>query len=58
MSDQKTLTFAITDAHYENARSTTALRLIDMRQGVRRGAPGDFWALAESSDNSLVIPIR
>ena len=137
MSDQKTLTFAIMDAPYENARSTTALRLIDIAarrgykinvfayegavnlpfskqeahpnavhgrnveeenhplprkwiaalmaeaeknggsldwvncglcvdergmqdaiEGVRRGTPADFWAFAESSDNSLVIPTR
>ena len=137
MSDQKTLTFAIMDEPYENARSTTALRLIDIAarrgykinvfayegavnlpfskqeahpnavhgrnveeenhplprkwiaalmaeaeknggsldwvncglcvdergmqeaiEGVRRGTPADFWAFAESSDNSLVIPTR
>ena len=137
MSDQKTLTFAVMDAPYENARSTTALRLIDIAarrgykinvfayegavnlpfskqeahpnavhgrnveeenhplprkwiaalmaeaeknggsldwvncglcvdergmqeaiEGVRRGTPADFWAFAESSDNSLVIPTR
>lgn len=137
MSDQKTLTFAIMDAPYENARSTTALRLIDIAarrgykinvfayegavnlpfskqeahpnavhgrnveeenhplprkwiaalmaeaekngggldwvncglcvdergmqeaiEGVRRGTPADFWAFAESSDNTLVIPTR
>ncbi len=132
----KTLTFALMDPPYENARSTTALRLIDIairkgydvnvfayegavylsfaRQqahpnpvhgnpevededhplprewvsaliaaaaksgvkldwvncglcvdergaadsvaGVRRGTPGDFWAMAGSSDNTLVIP--
>jgi tRNA 2-thiouridine synthesizing protein D len=134
----KTLTFALMDPPYENARSTTALRLIDIairkgygvnvfayegavylpfaRQqphpnpvhghseieeedhplprewvsalieaagrkgvrfdwvncglcvdergadesvaGVRRGTPGDFWAMAEASDNTLVIPTR
>ena len=32
---KKTLTFAIMDAPYENARTTTALRLIDL--AVRRG---------------------
>ena len=32
---KKTLTFAIMDAPYENARSTTALRLIDA--AIRRG---------------------
>ncbi len=26
--------------------------------GVRRGTPGDFWKMAESSDNTLVIPTR
>jgi tRNA 2-thiouridine synthesizing protein D len=30
MADPKSLTFAIMDPPYENARSTTALRLIDM----------------------------
>ncbi len=137
MSDKKTLTFALMDAPFEDARSTTALRLIDIcarrgytvnvfayegavylpfaRQephpnavhgrdveeedhplprewvaavietaaanggtldwvncglcvdergagetieGVRRGTPGDFWAMAEASDNSLVIATR
>jgi tRNA 2-thiouridine synthesizing protein D len=137
MADKKTLTFAVMDAPYEDARSTTALRLMDIcarrgydinvfayegavyvpfaRQeahpnavhghdveeedhplprewvaaiideaaknggkvdwvncglcvdergagecieGVRRGTPGDFWQMAESSDNTLVIPTR
>lgn len=35
MRDKKTVTLAIMDAPYENARSTTALRLIDA--AVRRG---------------------
>jgi tRNA 2-thiouridine synthesizing protein D len=35
MSTKKTLTFALMDAPYENPRSTTALRLIDI--AVRRG---------------------
>jgi tRNA 2-thiouridine synthesizing protein D len=35
MSDRKTLTFALMDAPYESARTTTALRLIDI--AVRRG---------------------
>ena len=35
MSEKKTLTFAIMDAPYEQARTTTALRLIDV--AVRRG---------------------
>ena len=35
MADKKTLTFALMDAPYENPRSTTALRLIDI--AVRRG---------------------
>ncbi len=26
--------------------------------GVRRGTPGDFWAMASASDNTLVIPTR
>lgn len=26
--------------------------------GVRRGTPGDFWNMAEGSDNTLVIPTR
>jgi len=35
MSNKKTLTFCLMDAPYEQARSTTALRLIDI--AVRRG---------------------
>jgi len=35
MKTRKTLTFAIMDAPFENARSTTALRLIDL--AARRG---------------------
>jgi len=35
MADQKTLTFALMDAPFESARSTTALRLIDI--AARRG---------------------
>lgn len=35
MSDKKTLTFALMDPPYENSRSTTALRLIDI--AARRG---------------------
>ena len=35
MADRKTITIAIMDAPYENARSTTALRLIDI--AARRG---------------------
>ena len=35
MAEKKTLTFAIMDAPYENARTTTALRLIDI--AARRG---------------------
>ncbi len=35
MSDKPTLTFALMDPPYENARSTTALRLIDI--AARRG---------------------
>ena len=137
MTEKKTITFAIMDAPFEDARSTTALRLVDIcarrgytinvfayegavylpfaRQeahpnavhgrdveeedhplpkewvaalidaaaasggaldwvncglcvdergagetidGVRRGTPGDFWKMAEASDNSLVIPTR
>ncbi len=26
--------------------------------GVRRGTPGDFWKMAEGSDNTLVIPTK
>ena len=137
MADKKTLTFALMDPPYENARSTTALRLIDIAarrgydvnvfayegavclpfalqkahpnavhgrdadeedhplprewvaavikaaedaggkvdwincglcvdergvgeaiEGVRRGTPGDFWKMAEGSDNTLVIPTK
>jgi tRNA 2-thiouridine synthesizing protein D len=35
MADKKTLTFCLMDPPFENARSTTALRLIDL--AVRRG---------------------
>ncbi len=35
MADRKTLTFALMDPPYENARSTTALRLVDC--ALRRG---------------------
>lgn len=35
MADKKTLTFALMDPPYENARTTTALRLIDI--AARRG---------------------
>ena len=35
MADNKTLTFALMDGPFENARSTTALRLIDI--AARRG---------------------
>lgn len=137
MTDKTTLTFAIMDAPFEDTRSTTALRLVDIcarrgyninvfayegavylpfarqeahpnavhgrdveeedhplprewvatvieaaaanggtldwvncglcvdergagetNEGVRRGTPGDFWKMAEASDNSLVIPTR
>ena len=137
MADKKTLTFALMDAPYENTRSTTALRLINIAakrgydinvfayegavflpfalqqahpnavhghdveeedhplprewieavikeaaknggkvdwvncglcvdergagesiEGVRRGTPGDFWNMAGSSDNTLVIPTK
>ncbi len=27
-------------------------------EGVRRGTPGDFWKMAEGSDNTLVIPTK
>ena len=137
MADKKTITIAIMDAPYESARSTTALRLLDLAAkrgwnvnvfayegavlqpfvaqkahpnavhgrsveeenhflpkeavaalfqeatkhggkidwvncglcvdergaadavpGVRRGAPADFWKMAEESDNTLVIATR
>ena len=35
MADKKTLTFALMDPPYESARTTTALRLIDI--AARRG---------------------
>lgn len=35
MADKKTLTFVLMDAPYENARTTTALRLLDI--AARRG---------------------
>jgi tRNA 2-thiouridine synthesizing protein D len=137
MPDKKTLTFALMDAPFESARTTTALRLIDIAvrrgyavnvfayegavllpfarqqahpnavhgrnveeenhllpkdvvaalaaaatqnggkldwvncglcvdergageaiEGIRRGSPADFWKMAESSDNTLVIATR
>jgi tRNA 2-thiouridine synthesizing protein D len=137
MAAKKTLTFAIMDAPFENARTTTAMRLIDIAarrgydvnvfayegavyvpfalqkphanavhgrdleeedhplpkewveavmraaeknggkvdwvncglcvdergagqsvDGVRRGTPADFWAMAAASDNTLVIPTK
>jgi len=137
MAEKRTLTFVLMDAPFENARTTTALRLIDIAArrgydinvfayegavyvpfaaqqphpnavhgrdveeedhplprewvaavmaeaqrnggridwvncglcvdergagdsipGVRRGTPADFWAMAEASDNTLVIPTR
>ena len=137
MAGKKTLTFVLMDAPYEQARSTTALRLIGIAarrgydvnvfayegavslpskkqrahpnavhgrdvdeedhplphrwiaalmeeasynggkidwvncglcvdergadeaiEGVRRGTPADFWAFAQASDNTLVIPTR
>lgn len=137
MAEKKTLTFAIMDAPYESARSTTVFRLMDIAarrgydinvfayegavsipfarqkghanavhgrdeeeehhplpkewvtaimnlakekggrvdwvncglcvdergmdeavEGVRRGTPGDFWKMAESSDNTLVIATK
>ncbi len=42
MSDKKTLTFSIMDAPFENARTTTALRLIDT--AVRRGVNVNVFA--------------
>jgi tRNA 2-thiouridine synthesizing protein D len=27
-------------------------------EGVRRGSPADFWKMAETSDNTLVIPTK
>ena len=137
MAEKKTLTFALMDAPFESARSTTALRLIDIAarrgyhinvfayegavlmpfakqqqhanavhgrsleeenhvlprtliaaliaeaannggkidwvncglcvdergageaiEGVRRGSPADFWAMAAASENTLVIGTR
>lgn len=137
MADKKTLTFALMDAPFESARSTTAFRLMDIAarrgydinvfayegavclpfaqqkahpnavhgreaadenhpltkdwvtslikaaadnggkldwvncglcvdergvgeavEGVRRGTPGDFWKMAEASDNTLVIATK
>ena len=137
MAEKKTITIAIMDAPFESARSTTALRLVDLAAkrgyninvfayegavlqplatqkphpnavhgrtaeeenhfipkdaisalmraaetnggkidwvncglcvdergaadaipGVRRGSPADFWQMAESSDNTLVIATR
>jgi tRNA 2-thiouridine synthesizing protein D len=42
MAGRKTLTFAIMDAPYESARSTTALRLID--RALRRGCDVNVFA--------------
>lgn len=137
MADKKTITFALMDPPYETARTTTALRIMDICarrgydinvfayegsvfvpfalqtphpnavhgndveeedhpipkewvaaimveaeknggkmdwvncglcvdergaaeaiEGVRRGTPGDLWAFAEASDNTLVIATR
>lgn len=137
MKDKKTLTFLLMDAPFEDARTTTAMRLIDVAArrgydinvfayegavylpfagqkqhanavhghdvvqedhpltrewvealileatrnggrvdwvncglcvdergadetiaGTRRGSPADFWKMASSSDNTLVIPTR
>jgi tRNA 2-thiouridine synthesizing protein D len=137
MADKKTLTYTLMDAPYEQSRSTTAFRLLDIAvrrgydvnvfcyegavahsfakqaphanavhgrdltqedhpnpkdwvaallktaeaaggkltwincglcvdergvgeviPGVGRGSPGDFWKMAEASDNTLVIPTK
>jgi tRNA 2-thiouridine synthesizing protein D len=50
MADKKTLTFAIMDPPYENARSTTALRLIDL--AVRRGFDVNVFAF----EGAVCIP--
>jgi tRNA 2-thiouridine synthesizing protein D len=42
MSDKKTITFALMDAPFENARTTTALRLADI--AARRGYNINVWA--------------
>jgi tRNA 2-thiouridine synthesizing protein D len=42
MAEAKTLTFALMDAPYESARTTTALRLIDI--AVRRGCAVNVFA--------------
>ena len=39
MADKKTLTFALMDAPFENARSTTALRLIESAAADGQVAP-------------------
>jgi tRNA 2-thiouridine synthesizing protein D len=52
MSDKKKLTFALMDAPFENARSTTALRLIDL--AVRRGYDVNVFAYEGAAALSFV----
>ena len=49
---QKTLTFALMDAPYESARTTTALRLIDI--AVRRGYDVNVFAY----EGAVLLPFK
>ena len=50
MADKTTLTFVLMDPPYENARSTTALRLLDI--AVRRGYDVNVFAY----EGAVVVP--
>jgi hypothetical protein len=51
MADKKTLTFALMDPPYENARSTTALRLINI--AAKRGYDINVFAYEELGFSGL-----
>jgi tRNA 2-thiouridine synthesizing protein D len=52
MAEKKTLTFAMMDAPYENARTTTALRLLDI--AVRRGYDVNVFAY----EGAVLLPFN
>jgi len=62
--DWVTALFAETEANGGNLDWVNCGLCVDERgagesvDGVRRGTPGDFWKMAEGSDNTLVIPTR
>ena len=63
MADKKTLTFALMDGPYEQARSTTALRLIGIaaQRGLRRGrdeAPAALLARGSRYGSFVWIQLR